>query len=283
MAEGAITKFMSLDAFPQPEIIQLQYPVVLMHGFGMAGSFRRSGHMHELAMHLRARGVLAYAPNVPPYNPVPVRASIWQERLAYVLQETGAEKVNLIAHSMGGLDARYMISVNGWHDRVASLTTIAAPHHGSSIAAFLLEQPEKFREWLTEFANWMGTKVMQDVEADFLNTVTELTPDHLCNTFNPNVQDHPDVKYWSYAAQAGKETAVSITPFLRPLNYILYGREGQNDGFVSVDSAKWGTFCGIIEADHAQQIGLNFPALRSSFDAPAFFCQLISNLSASGC
>lgn len=283
MGESALEKIVSLDPFPQPAIIQVKYPVVLMHGFGMAGSFRRNGHMHELAMHLRARGIWAYAPNVTPYNPVPVRASIWQQRIQYVLNETGAEKVNLIAHSMGGLDARYLISVSGFHSRVASLTTIATPHHGSSIASFLLEQPEKLREWLNDLANWMGTKVMPEVEADFINTVSELTPTHLEETFNPKVPDHPEVLYWSYAAQAGKETSVGITPILKPLNYILFGREGTNDGFVSIESAKWGTYCGLVNADHAQQIGLNFPTTRSSFDCNQFFCTLAKNLAAAGC
>ena len=283
MGESALEKWVSLDPFPQPNLIQVKYPIVLMHGFGMAGSFRRSGHMHDQAMHLRAQGVLAYAPNIIPYNTVPVRASMWKQRLSYILEETGAEQVNLVAHSMGGLDARYMISAMDMHDRVASLTTIATPHHGSSIASFLLEQPEKLREWLAEFANWMGAKVMREVESDFLNAVTELTPTHLEKEFNPNVTDHPEVMYWSYAAQAGKETTVGITPFLRPLNYILFGREGKNDGFVSVDSAKWGKFCGVLEADHAQQIGMNLPTTRCSFRSNDFFSSLAQELSKAGC
>ena len=283
MGESALEKFVSLDPFPQPPIIRVKNPIVLMHRFGMAGSFRRNGHMHDLAMHLRARGVIAYAPNIIPYNTVPVRANLWQQRLNRVLEETGAEKVNLVSHSMGGLDARYLISALGLHDQVASLTTIATPHHGSSIASFLLEQPEKLREWLAEFANWMGAKVMREVESDFLNAVTELTPEHLEGEFNPKVPDHPDVKYWSYSAQAGKETSVGITPFLKPLNYILFGREGKNDGFVSVESAKWGTFCGVLEADHAQQIGMNLPTSRCSFKSTDFFSNLAKQLSDAGC
>ena len=252
MSESAIQRLLGLEPFPQPPIIRLQYPVVLMHGFGMIAALRRNGHLHDQAMFLRERGVIAYAPNVPPYNPVPVRASIWQQRIEHVLEETGTEKVNLIAHSMGGLDARYLISSLGFGDRVASLISIASPHHGSSIASFLLEQPDKLREWLSEVANWMGTRIMQDVEADFLKTVTILTPEYICNEFNPSIPDHPGVRYWSYSARAGKGTDIGISPFLRPLNYILYNREGHNDGFVSVESAKWGDYCGILEADHAQ-------------------------------
>ena len=44
------------------------------------------------------------------------------------------EKVHVIAHSMGGLDARYMISRLGMEDRVLSLTTVGTPHRGSKYA-----------------------------------------------------------------------------------------------------------------------------------------------------
>ncbi|MBX2821470.1 MAG: alpha/beta fold hydrolase [Rhodothermaceae bacterium] len=269
-AETTIQKFLSVDAFPEPSLIRLKYPVILMHGFGMVAAIRRNGHMHEHAMHLRERGILAYAPNVPPYNPVPVRASVWRNRIEHILRETGASKVNIIAHSMGGLDARYLISAEGFHDRVASLITISSPHHGSSIAAFLLEQPGMLKEWLSEVANWMGTRVRNDVNADFLNTVTELTPDYVCNEFNARIQNHPDVKYWSFSARAGKGTKNRISPFLRPLNHILYSREGINDGFVSSESSRWGTYCGMLDADHAQQIGIQIP-LITNFDSFALF------------
>ena len=51
-------------------------------------------------------------------------------------------EVNLIGHSMGGLDCRYLISQIPHSERtfvVKSLTTIATPHLGSSFADFLLE------------------------------------------------------------------------------------------------------------------------------------------------
>ena len=45
-----------------------------------------------------------------------------------------ARKVNIIAHSMGGLDARYAIAKLGLADRVASLVTIGTPHLGTPLA-----------------------------------------------------------------------------------------------------------------------------------------------------
>src|SRR5436190_277798 len=48
-------------------------------------------------------------------------------------------KVIIIAHSMGGLDARYMISRLGMADRVAALVTLSTPHHGSPYADWCLK------------------------------------------------------------------------------------------------------------------------------------------------
>jgi triacylglycerol lipase len=281
MTETALQRLLGLEPFPEPPLIRLRYPVVFMHGFGMAAALRRHGHLYEFAMDLRARGVWAFAPNVPPYNPVPVRTGIWRERMERVLEATGSEKLNLIAHSMGGLDARYLISREGFHDRIASLITISSPHHGSSIASFLLDQPDRLRAWLTDLANWLGTTAMPEVDADFLNTVTELTPAYMAERFNPNVPDHPDVRYWSFSASAGKGTGRGISPFLRPLNVILHNREGINDGFVSVRSAMWGEYLGPIEADHAQQLGLQFPS-RDAFDALGFYRRLAAMLRDAG-
>ena len=275
--ENALKRLVSLEPFPQPTLLKINQPVVLMHGFGMFAGIRRQGHMHELAMHLRSRGVHAFAPNVPPYNPVAVRAGIWKERLSHIMAETGADKLVLIAHSMGGLDARYLISRLGFHSHITDLVTIASPHHGSSLANFVLEQPESLTEWLAGFANWMGTAAMKEVEADFKATINELTPEFVCDSFNQEVINHPEVRYWSYAGRAGKETPLSISPFLSPLNYILFNREGLNDGFVSIESAQWGHFLGIVDADHAQQLGFNL-ATRNPFDANAFICEIVQHI-----
>lgn len=231
-------------------------------------------------MHLREHGVPAFAPNVAPYNTVRYRADMWKARLDHILRETGARRLNVIAQSMGGLDARYLISTVGMHDRVAALVTISTPHHGTGIADLVLEQPEWARKWMADVLNWMGDRALEDASADFLRSVAELTPSYVDEVFNADVPDHPSVRYYSYAAQAGKGTDAPINPVLRILNDRLFPREGVNDGFVSVESARWGTFLGTIDADHGQQVGLT-PG-QSAFDANAFYVSVVEHLSAEG-
>ena len=127
-----LRRITGVDPFPQPPIIRLRLPVVLMHGFGIIAAMRRGGHLFHEAEELRRHGVWAYAPNVSAYDTVPLRCAAWEQRLEHVMEETGCDRLNLIAHSMGGLDARYLISEMGLHRHVATLTTISSPHHGTT-------------------------------------------------------------------------------------------------------------------------------------------------------
>lgn len=281
IGKQTLRRLAGLDAFPQPSVIRTRYPVVLMHGFGLLASLRRGGHLHEEAMSLRSRGVVAYAPNVSPYHVIPFRSAMWNDRLVRILSETRADALNLVAHSMGGLDARYLIRELGMHDKVATLVTVATPHHGSALADIVLEQPERVREWMTDAARWVSDAAMEGTPSNFRRAVADLTPEYVTETFNPAITDHPDVKYWSWSARAGKGTDTPINPLLRPLNAMLYAREGPNDGFVSVKSAVWGESLGILEADHAQQIGVG-KSIGSRFDASRFYTEIADRLGRAG-
>ena len=279
--ESAIQRLTGLDAYPQPPLIPLRGPVMLMHGFGILASFQRGGHLHQEAMYLRERGIRAYAPNVAPYNSIRVRAAMWKQRIEHILDETQADGLSLIAHSMGGLDARYLITQLGFHEHVHSLVTVSTPHRGTPIAEVVLDQPDLVRDWLADLADYIGSRALEDSPSDALTAVSELTPEYMATTFNPSVPDHSSVQYWSYAGQAGKGTDVPLDPFFYVLNAITYKREGVNDGYVSVDSAKWGTFLGTIDADHARQIGIA-SSLGGAFDAKAFYADIARRLAQEG-
>ena len=279
--DNTLRRLIGQEPFPQPPLIRARYPVVLMHGFGLMAGLRKPGHLHAEAMDLRKHGVLAYAPNVAPYNTVSVRAAMWKDRLSYILEETGAERLNLIAQSMGGLDARYLISVEGLHEVVATLVTVSTPHRGTALADILLDQPERPRQWAVDLANWMGANALADADANALQALTELTPRHVCETFNPSVADHPAVRYWSYGAQAGKGTRIPINPFLSLSNAWIYQREGLNDGLVSVESSRWGHYLGTLDADHGQEVGIQgFPG--NKFNAKAFYRSVVEMLAREG-
>eukprot|EP01121_Diplochlamys_sp_Union-15-3_P001812 TRINITY_DN11575_c0_g1_i1.p1 TRINITY_DN11575_c0_g1~~TRINITY_DN11575_c0_g1_i1.p1 ORF type:complete len:179 (+),score=8.87 TRINITY_DN11575_c0_g1_i1:54-539(+) len=74
------------------------------------------------------------------YGSVYRRAELLKDQILEFVNDFKTEKVNLIAHSMGGLDARHFITNLGGHKVVASLTTISTPHHGSHYADWFVKQ-----------------------------------------------------------------------------------------------------------------------------------------------
>ncbi|MFB6248840.1 MAG: esterase/lipase family protein [Salinibacter sp.] len=278
---STLQRITGLKPHPQPSIIPTDQPVVLMHGFGVGASFRRGGHLHEEAMYLRSRGVRAVAPNVSPYNTVRARCRTWETRLERVLEETQSDRISVIAHSMGGLDARHLISERGWHDVVDVLVTVATPHRGSPVASLILQQPKSVRNWLGDVADWLGTHVLEDGSANVRQALRELTPEYVENTFNAEVPNHPDVRYWSYGCQAGEGTDIPVDPIFRYFNSYLFERDGVNDGMVSVRSARWGEYLGTINADHARQVGIE-STLAAPFDANAFYASIAERLAEHG-
>lgn len=136
-----------------------------------------------------------------------------------------------------GLDSRYMISCLQPTDiKILSLTTVASPHRGSTFADHLLEQ--------------LGPNITKSLygilaRVGFTDTraYAQLTHKYMTETFNPNVQDDPDVRYFSYGAQLNPH----FTSVFRYSHNVIQKLEGENDGLVSVESSKWGDYKGTLE------------------------------------
>jgi triacylglycerol lipase len=141
--------------------------------------------------------------------------------------------LHLIAHSMGGLDARYYITHLGGHKKVASLTSLASPHRGSTAADY------EMQTWHSLYRH--------------LPAVTDLTRASM-QQFNNRTPDHRDVIYRGYSAAR----RINELPWLtRRFGRLIAEVEGENDSQVSVASAQWGEHPGTLEADHFELIGLN--------------------------
>src|SRR5690242_11432472 len=130
-------------------------PIVLAHGIArfdiLLEKLRTKFQAHEtefedrfqyfklIKTDLEAHGFQVFHPNQDFAGPVDLRAEQLRSRVNEALASTGAEKVHIIAHSMGGLDARHMIVDKGMADRVASLTTIGTPHLGTILADHVID------------------------------------------------------------------------------------------------------------------------------------------------
>jgi triacylglycerol lipase len=237
-----------LDQWPVP-----RYPVVLTHGILGFGDYFRG-----VAQHLRSMGVTVYLPRLPPLGSVPERA----QRLAEFIASLPHERVNVIAHSMGGLDIRYAVAHCGLAARVASIVTIGTPHRGTPIAD-LSSVP------VAAIMRRMLTSAGLDSSA-----IPWLTTER-AHAFNENVPNVAGVLYGCVIGYSSRLQAVN--PLLLPGHYYLRRCAGDNDGLVPASSQLWGELFGEIHADHWAQIGWSI-----AFDAGAFYEGLLRKLGSRG-
>ena len=268
-AEAVARRAVELEPMPQPPLRPTRHPVVLMHGFGALANVGGGGLLHAEAMHLRGRGVAAYAPHVNPYDTVAVRAAAWADRLRRVLDETGAERLNLVAFSSGGLDARWLARDPAWAGRVASLVTLSTPHRGSALAQYVLDRPDRLRAWAVGVMDFVGRAAYDAAPPHTEAALAELTPDAVVRRFDPDDR-LPDAWCASFTSRAGKGTGVPISPPLVVPNRILHGLAGVNDGIVPEASGAWGEPLGVVEADHARQVGVGWTTAAGD-ESCAFF------------
>lgn len=253
---STLLKRFELKEYPQPELVQLKYPVFMCHGYGAIGSVIKSGPMHEPCMEIRQHGVVAIAPNIVPYARIETRAENWVKLIEKFCTDGGYEKVNVIAHSMGGLDMRCALTNLGIANRVESLTTLATPHHGTSLADLIMKTPELVMEKLSEMFDWFGDSMYPKTKSDALGSLEQLTCRYMQEQFNPKHPDVEGVSYYSYSAAVGKGTKHSINPVLKFQNLQIFDKEGENDAFVSIESAKWGEHLKTVPLSHLAQMHL---------------------------
>ncbi|MCP4134945.1 MAG: hypothetical protein GY754_28480 [bacterium] len=89
---------------------------------------------------LEDEGAEVYIASLPPIGSFEARATKLKKDLLEALAVSGKSKVNIVAHCLGGLDSRYMISNMDMGDKVASWTSISTTHRGSVIVDYLLEK-----------------------------------------------------------------------------------------------------------------------------------------------
>jgi triacylglycerol lipase len=245
-------------------------PVVFCHGMLAFSTLKmelpeNSNCFWALREFLHPRGFRVFFPQVAPTGSVAFRAGQLRDQ---ILRWTD-EPINLIAHSMGGLDARYLISQLGMADRVRSLTTVSTPHRGTALVDWFL-------------ANYrQRVPLLLALEAAGFNVdgFRDCCP-AACREFNARTPDMPGVSYFSY----GGEVPVSrVTAPLRRAWYMLTALEGPNDGMVSLASARWGEYLGTVHADHfAQTPDLKFIHPHEDFDPLRFYFRILEDLARRG-
>lgn len=267
----------------EKEICKTKYPLLLVHGVFFR-DFRYFGYWGRIPKELKKNGAEIYFGQQQSAASVRDSAQELAQRIAQIVSEAGCERVNIIAHSKGGLDARYAISRLGADKYVASLTTINTPHRGCIFADRLLDKAsEKLKRGIARKYN-AAMKRLGDQNPDFLAAVTDLTAAR-CKILNDEAPDKENVYYQSVASKMNSWTDGKF-----PLNLshlLVRAYDGENDGLVSVESARWGSRCRVIVppgkrgVSHGDMIDLNRENI-DGFDVRELYVDIVSGLKSMG-
>lgn len=265
------------------ELCKTRYPLLMVHGIFFR-DWQFLDYWGRIPLILQANGARVYFGKQQSADAVSRSAEELCEQILRIIETEDCEKVNIIAHSKGGLDARCAITHYGMDKYVASLTTVNTPHRGCNFADLLLRiLPAGLVRFLAKRYNALFRR-LGDTDPDFEKGVRDLTAAR-CAEFNRETPDCPGVYYQSVMSRL---RGACSTIFPMNLCWLLIHRlDGDNDGLVAVDSAIWGEYRGLIETPHRKGIshGDVVDLLRENipdFDVREYYVQLVHDLKRRG-
>lgn len=218
-------------------ICATRYPLVLLHGIGFR-DLQYFNYWGRIPRELVRNGALVYYGHQEAWGTIENNAAAIQKTIKRVLAENHCDKVNIIAHSKGGLDARYLISALSMEDHIASLTTMSTPHRGSELLNLLNKLPDGIYHLISSVID-SNYKRLGDESPDCYHASKQLAPE-FCQEFNERFPDSPRVYYQSYASCVKSVLGDSLLSI--PNLLMRFAGASQNDGLVTIESAKWGNF-----------------------------------------
>lgn len=281
--ETEIEKFKLNESRKEQKVCATKYPILLVHGVFFRDS-RLVNYWGRIPAELEKNGATVYYGNQQSALSVEASAEELAAAIEEIVTRTGCGKLNIIAHSKGGLDSRYAISALGSAKYTASLTTVSTPHRGCIFAEYLLKSCDpKLKKFIENTYN-KAYYALGDETPDFMAAVECLTNSY-CEEFNKTVPDSPDVVYRSYGSKATNRKSGRF-----PLNVsypVVKKYDGDNDGLVALSSAPWGEkFTPVYPTGkrgitHADMIDLNREDIKG-FDVREFYVQMVSELKERG-
>lgn len=230
-----------------------KYPIILAHGIA-AKQLRILNAFGQIGDQLEAQGYKVYIADTDGFGAIETNAEQLKRFIERVKEENGCEKVNIIAHSKGGLDSKYMITELGMEDSIASLTTLCTPHRGSIIASKIWELPELLKKFIAFFIDKFYQICLGDEHPDSMKACDQL---RAVNEAEETLRFSYKVYCQSYSTTITeiKDCYIMALPMKLQRHYEIL----DSDGLVNESSAKFGTYrgkCLDIPISHVQIIDL---------------------------
>ncbi|MBW3088256.1 triacylglycerol lipase [Bifidobacterium sp. 82T24] len=262
-----------------------RYPILLVHGVFFRDT-EALNYWGRIPAELERNGARIFYGEHQSAASVEDSAAELAARIRDIIGQTGCGKVNVIAHSKGGLDMRYAIARCGVGQWVASLTTINTPHRGCGFADYLLGHIPESAQRKVEHAYNAAASRLGDTSPDFMAAVRDLTQTG-CERINRQIglEPFPGILCQSVGSRLAHATTGKF-----PLNFtypLVKWFDGPNDGLVAKPSFPWGRRFIWLEPNgkrgisHADMIDLNRENI-AGFDVREFYVGLVSELKRAG-
>jgi triacylglycerol lipase len=207
-----------------------QHTIILAHGIlgygAIPGVSSFLNYFNGVAAHLTRQGHTVIAPQVNPVGSVAQRG----KQLAAAILEvplSGDERLHVIAHSMGGLDARFALhNVTYVAERVKTLVTIGTPHRGSPVADAVLNHADPLFVYVPKF--------LVDLFEANTGGLRDLTT-AIGGQFDDATPDSDGVRYIEVTGDASRENRTLL--LFKIASEIGRIRGEVNDGVVTRSSA----------------------------------------------
>lgn len=130
-------------------------PVLLIHGYGC-----NSGYWHPLSKQLSRSGIAHHAIDMEPiFSDIDDYVPQVRQAVVRLCDETGNDRIIILAHSMGGLVARAYLRTHK-NSHVTRVITLGTPHHGTVLANYAIgvnsKQMHRFDRFSHEkLFNWL--------------------------------------------------------------------------------------------------------------------------------
>ena len=219
--------------------MKTKYPIILVHGIAIKDIFfiKSFGRIDSI---LQNEGFTVYKSKVDSFGTIENNADFLKKEIMEILEKEKVTKVNVIAHSKGGLDTKYMIEKLDMAKYIASFTTLCTPHNGSPIATNILRLPK----WILKFiAFWINFwyRLFGDKNPESLKVCEQLSE------INSIVEETFFIEWGLYCQSYSTTLKRSRDDFIMgiPLMFSHYfDKKNESDGLVSPSSTRFGEYKG---------------------------------------
>ncbi len=255
-----------------------KYPILLVHGIALKDFFfvKAFGKIEKI---LTEAGYEVYTSHIDGFGTTDTNAEQLHNEILDILKKTGASKINIIAHSKGGLDSKKAIQKYEMENKIASLTTLCTPHKGSPVATGILKFPRPLLKFIAFWLNFWY-RIFGDKKPNSYEVCQELALVEHIEESTLNFSDKIYCQSYSTTLEKSRDDFVMGIPLI----FSRYWENKESDGMVSVDSSKFANYRGnCVDASISHSEIVDFMAKKKKREKIfAFYTELCRDLTKKG-